>query len=100
MKITKQQFIRYLKEKNAFASWIKNTNINMRLGEYGVFFEQKFDNNIIKFVDHYIECGEPEEIIMYSFNWSQTQEGENFWLGIHNELREISRGYKNIESCY
>lgn len=97
MNITRQQFLRYLKEKNVYSSWLKNTIRNMRIGPNCSFFEEKFENNINKFIDYYIEFNQPEEIIMFSFTWSQTEEGEDFWLGIHNELRDITNGYKSIE---
>ena len=93
MKITRKQFIRYLKEKNAYASWLNNTRRNMRLGWNKDFFEDKFNFNINKFVDYYIEASCPEEIIMASFTWCETKEGEAFWLSIYNELRAIACGY-------
>ena len=100
MKITRKQFIRYLKEKNAYASWLNNTRRNMRLDQNKYFFEDKFNFNINKFIDYYIETGQPEEIIMVSFTWCETKEGEAFWLNIHNELRAVACGYERIEKYY
>ena len=100
MKITKQQFIRYLKEKNAYSSWLSNTKRSIRDGFNKEFFGEKFNCNINKFVDYYIECIQPEEIIMLSFSWCESAEGEAFWLNIYNELRRVACGYDKIEKYY
>lgn len=100
MKITRNQLIRYLKEKNAYSSWLKNIKRSMRIGPNCLFFKERFENNINKFIDYYIELALPEEIIMLSFTWCETEEGEMFWQNIYNELRAVAYGYERIEKYY
>lgn len=86
--MNKKEFIRYLKEKNAFKSWIRQ--IKLLNGD-----AYKSNKNIIKFILNYSD--KPYDIIMYSFSWDDTREGSRFWNKLYMELRDIYYGKKSID---
>lgn len=86
--MTKKEFIRYLKEKNVFKSWIRQ--IKSLNGD-----AYKSNKNIIKFILNY--SNKPYDIIMFSFSWDDTIQGSRFWNELYMELRDIHYGKKSID---
>lgn len=86
--MTKEEFIRYLKEKNAFKSWIRQ--IKLLNGD-----AYKSNKNIIEYILKYSD--RPYDIIMFSFAWDDTIEGSRFWNGLYMELKDMHYGKTSID---
>lgn len=100
--MTSKEFIRYLKEKGCYSSWKKQTlnNFKKKMNEGKDLHKFYHNGNLKKFVNHLIRNNRPFEIIMYSFTWSNSNEGGLFWSRMYTELTEITNGKKSLNDAF
>lgn len=92
--MTSKEFIRYLKEKNCYNSWKKQTkkDIKYRIENGDILPCYEKGTNLKKFVEYFIKSNDgAAEIIMYSFKWTDTEEGSTFWNQCYRELKAIEK---------
>ena len=103
--MTRKEFIRYLKEKKVFYSFIKNIKsetsfwhlLRIRIP---IWDHDVNNKNILIVIDFYAKCNILSKLISGAFPWDSTKEGYNFWLSIHNELLKIESCEKNIKNFH
>ena len=87
----RSEFIRFLKEHNAFCGFVRNFNdpfetkcrINWCAGS-GSVFPTKPNGS---FKEYWDKCVRKEELLSYAFTWGHTIEGDAFWYKLSNEWR-------------
>jgi len=95
--MTKRQFYRYLKEKLIYKKWLNNLKLEIKRGDkYHIISKH---GSVKKFIELYSRNNMPEEIIMFSFAWNETPEGNKFWTNVYCEIVDIKDGKKTIEEC-
>ncbi len=85
----KAEFIRFLKEHNAFSCFVKNFNNHTEIK-----LREKWCNNSnccfrIKpnssFKDYFDKCVMKQELLKFAFSWVNTKEGFHFWSELSDE---------------
>jgi hypothetical protein len=96
-KMTKEEFIRFIKERGVYKAWIRNSIEYSRINNGLCELTYRFKDNLIKFIEYYVNINQTHEIIMNSFHWNSTPEGGAFWNIIYSEITNLQNGRKKIE---
>ena len=64
-------FVKFLKKNNAYHAYVKNVS------------EKKC--NYIDNIKHLINCGSPNNFLIYAFGWYNTEEGPIFWGNLNKK---------------
>lgn len=85
----RSEFIRFLKEHNAYSGFVKNfkneTETRNRIcwcSESKVIFPTAPN---CSFKDYFDKCTRKENLLSYAFTWRNTEEGERFWYDLSDE---------------
>jgi hypothetical protein len=91
-----KQFIRFLKEKDAYGAFInaftskagKNTRIDWAYSEvrYGSNVYKSVPNDSFK--SYYNVLVKPADLISWAFRWADTEGGDSFWGALDREWRK------------
>jgi len=86
-----RRFKRFLKEENIYNSFKTNfyKQVNKRItwsGNYTSYFLKCVDNP--SFSDFCLSLKDARELLNFSFEWSNTKEGHEFWLEKSKKWRE------------
>lgn len=76
--IIRKIFYRFLKEENVFMPYFKN-----------LYRYRKYEMESNKVFFDLLLCKYPSSILISSFNWSNTPQGEEFWKTIDYKWKDI-----------
>ena len=96
MKEEKRIFVRFLKQKGAYAAFKRNFNLNYIKANAPSLGKRIFSRN------EYFDIVAPRFYLSYSFMWATTIEGQTYWQTICNEWANLQYGdnkYWLLENC-